>query len=132
MNYIDTEKIITDIKKASLLLTNEGIDAEEQSVFSGATYSIFKDSEYMGFITLESEDDYILLRHFLMVPGKRYGTSNALIFTRLVVKKLKDMGIKRLIMSADKRSLQRCIEFFFKVKPYAEEEINIKYYYVTL
>src|SRR5574337_1185428 len=119
-------------------LEAEGVEVNQQSLLDGITYNIKseKTCKYMGFITLRIDDEVnmCILQHFYMLTELRKKDScrNAREFTRNVVKLLSNIGLTKVIISVKKNYLARCVEYFFKVKPYAVEDNGFKYYLVPI
>lgn len=133
MNYVAEYNLFEKMSQ----LESEGIDINAHGLLDGTTYDIeSKDGKCMGFITLRVDDDIdvAILQHFYMLPElrKKDGGKSARMFTKRMVKLLIGLGLTRIVIPIDKKYLARCVEYFFKVSPYAEDEHNNKYYLVKL
>ena len=90
------------------MLEFEGLKPEEMSFDMDMTYIVDK-----SFFTLRSDNDFMHLIHFCVDKDDRT-PSNA----RKLCKALKEVVVGKLIIHSKKEYLNRCIEYYFKTKPY--------------
>lgn len=109
-----------DGKSLGEMLLAEGIKPDEMGFVDNETY-VYEDDGIKGFYTYKIEHEvFPHLKHFCVTRDSRNGK-----IARELIKdfrqRLKAQGYRKAIVHAKDESLEKIIGWFFRVKPYREE-----------
>ena len=113
------------------MLSQEDINESEMGFSMYDTYIMTADNNILGFFTLKTEWGYPSLLHFCV--DRKYRSPKV---SRELLKELKriirDKGFTEMILHSKKSYLDRCIQYYFKKKPYAVTNDLTTYYFITI
>ena len=90
------------------MLLAEGLKEEEMSFDTDITYIVDN-----SFFTLRTEHGFLSLVHFCVDQKHRSQKS-----ARELLKGIKEVVVGKLIIHSKKEYLNKCIEYYYKTKPY--------------
>jgi hypothetical protein len=108
------------------MLTEEGIGESEMRFDRYDTFIV----DNKGFFTLRREHGCLSVQHFCV--GRKYRSAKvARELVKAMVDKVKEYGIKGLILHSKSNFVDKFIKHYFKKQPYAIDGITA-YYYVEV
>lgn len=123
-----------DIPVLERMLADEGLSESEMEIKSGITYVLEEDKTIKGFFTFRGRlsHGFLTLIHFCTKRGNR-SPKLARDLVKALTEKVKELKTSKFIIDVKKDfpNVQRVIEYYFKVKPYAQTD-NATYYLASI